>query len=223
MGEYDLRNRFCDKQCESEWKSHHWTGRDHPSWDGGLIETTCEQCEGTYEVKPANMDATRFCSRDCQTEHQTVDSTEYACPVCGDSFERKAYEVKGEQAFCTRECRRTHLSDIRTGENNPMWAGGAPDYYGPSWPEARRRTIDRDGYACRRCSMSRNEHYDHFDRDLEVHHVRPVRSFADPDEAHFDANLVTLCTACHRQYEGIPLIPPHQDSTYPGELAPRVV
>lgn len=41
MGDYELRNTFCDKGCESEWKRENWVGQDHPSYRGGdeLVNT----------------------------------------------------------------------------------------------------------------------------------------------------------------------------------------
>jgi hypothetical protein len=35
MGNYDLDNHFCDKDCEQEWKRSNWVLEDHPNWRGG--------------------------------------------------------------------------------------------------------------------------------------------------------------------------------------------
>lgn len=35
MGNYELENHFCSKECESEWKRSNWVGENHPSWHGG--------------------------------------------------------------------------------------------------------------------------------------------------------------------------------------------
>lgn len=34
MGDYEIRNHFCSKECESVYKSDEWVGEDHPSWMG---------------------------------------------------------------------------------------------------------------------------------------------------------------------------------------------
>ncbi|MFP8954107.1 HNH endonuclease [Natrialbaceae archaeon A-arb3/5] len=59
-----------------------------------------------------------------------------------------------------------------------------PDY-GEGWDELRRRTLQRDGYACTRCGAD--------ERTLQAHHVIP-RSAGGPDELD---NLLTLCRPCH--------------------------
>lgn len=57
--------------------------------------------------------------------------------------------------------------------------------YGEGWEELRRRTLRRDGHACRRCGAD--------DRTLQAHHVVP-RSEGGPDRLE---NLITLCRPCH--------------------------
>jgi 5-methylcytosine-specific restriction endonuclease McrA len=49
-----------------------------------------------------------------------------------------------------------------------------------------QRVIQRDGWRCQRCGSS---------KDLQVHHIQP-RSLLGGD---VEENLVTLCSACHRQ------------------------
>ncbi|MFU8870248.1 HNH endonuclease, partial [Natronococcus sp.] len=39
------------------------------------------------------------------------------------------------------------------------------------------------------------------DRNPDVHHVRPVRSFENAEDAHTLDNVVTLCRSCHRRVE----------------------
>ena len=35
-------------------------------------------------------------------------------------------------------------------------------------------------------------------RKPDVHHIIPVREFADPEDAHTVDNLICLCVTCHR-------------------------
>lgn len=65
-----------------------------------------------------------------------------------------------------------------------MWPG--------TWDATRSEVLDRDGFACRRCSTDVSD----VPKDrLHVHHVRP-RSRDGPDEPE---NLLTLCHSCHDQ------------------------
>lgn len=66
-------------------------------------------------------------------------------------------------------------------------------YTGEAWETARRKAFDRDDSRCQSCGR-RDE--------LHAHHVRPVRSFDTPEDAHFVDNLVVLCKQCHGIWEG---------------------
>jgi len=67
------------------------------------------------------------------------------------------------------------------------------------WCRRRQDIIKRDGGECQYCST---------EEGLEVHHLRPKREFDSPSKANHPANLVTLCTDCHRRLE--PYSPSHQ-------------
>lgn len=77
-------------------------------------------------------------------------------------------------------------------------------YYGPDWSTRREEVIERDGGVCRVCRLSRRE----AEQDLNIHHIRPARGFACGDTVNYDkmndlSNLVTLCSSCHQQFEGL--------------------
>jgi transposase/predicted RNA-binding Zn-ribbon protein involved in translation (DUF1610 family) len=93
----------------------------------------------------------------------------------------------------------------RKGEDNPMWKGGANDYYGPSWYAARRQARERDGYTCQRCGMTDEEHLEEYHQELHVHHIQPFRTFQDHQNANKLDNLITLCRDCHDSLEGLPI------------------
>lgn len=217
MGEVDgstLENHFCNKECESQHRQVHWTGENNPAYSGGNVEVICEECGDAYTVKPSVSDETRFCSNECQDKNQTDEAIELACDWCGDEFEQKAYDVKGESVFCSSKCFSDWMSDERRGDGNPQWRGGKVGYYGESWNEQRRIAVDNADYACELCGMSRNEHYDEYGIDLDVHHRIPVRSFDEPDDANFQSNLVVACRNCHMtKLEAEPT--PHSDVVAP--------
>lgn len=68
--------------------------------------------------------------------------------------------------------------------------------YGPEWEAIRRRVRARDGYRCRVCGAPEPPGQAH-----DVHHLRPLRTFQDPAEAHSPENLITVCRRCHRRLE----------------------
>jgi DEAD/DEAH box helicase domain-containing protein len=70
-----------------------------------------------------------------------------------------------------------------------------PNDYGPGWNRLREAVRARDGYRCQVCGAPENG------RQHDVHHKVPFKSFTSIAEANRMDNLVTLCSACHRQAE----------------------
>lgn len=115
---------------------------------------------------------------------------------------RMKYErERTERNFCSRECYNDALSDDVAGEDNFNWRGGYEPYYGPEWHSQRRKALQRDDYECQSCGLSREQNREQWDKDLEVHHIQPIRTFADTSEANQLSNLITLCTECHTKHE----------------------
>jgi transposase len=98
-------------------------------------------------------------------------------------------------------------SKTRSGEDAANWKGGGPRYYGSNWESKRSAAIDRDSGECQVCGMGRERHREMYGRDIEVHHIRPIRLFDKPENANFLENLITLCKKHHKIWEGIPLRP----------------
>jgi DEAD/DEAH box helicase domain-containing protein len=78
-----------------------------------------------------------------------------------------------------------------------------PADYGPNWPAQRDAARARDGFRCRQCGAPERE-----DRQHDVHHLAPFRSFGYVpgvndfyELANRLENLLTLCPACHRRVE----------------------
>jgi hypothetical protein len=90
------------------------------------------------------------------------------------------------------------------GKENPAWAGGYGDYYGPNWHDQRRRALERDGHECAACGCSEHDHREEWGAGLEVHHITPARLFDDYERMNRLENLVTLCNLCHQRYEQLP-------------------
>lgn len=104
-----------------------------------------------------------------------------------------------------------HDIDVRdkglAGQNNPMWKEetAGPIHYGRGWHEQKRETIrERDDRRCQGCG----EPEENLPVRLNVHHIRPARSFTDPEKRNDGSNLISLCPFCHGKAEKMaPLLP----------------
>jgi 5-methylcytosine-specific restriction endonuclease McrA len=92
-----------------------------------------------------------------------------------------------------------------TGADHWSWKE-SPEYRpnGKEWDELRARCRRRDGHACQLCGVSESDSA----RQLDVHHLTPVREYDDPRDANTLDNVTTLCRSCHRKAERFaPLLP----------------
>lgn len=155
-------------------------------------------------------DALRQAGPEPNLIHNTAE--EVGCDSCNQRIVRQPYKLEeNEHQFCSKECYGDWKSknpgelmlSSQTGEASPLWEGGyvSPEY-GPNWRDVRRRVLERDEHACQSCTMTEQEHLEEYGRSLNAHHIKPVKSFENPEQSHSMANLVTLCTPCHRVYEG---------------------
>lgn len=85
----------------------------------------------------------------------------------------------------------------RTGEDHPHWKENKTHRFGQNWHETREKVLERDGYQCRCCGMSREDHQNAFNTGLSVHHIRPRSEVDNLGRANFLTNLMTLCASCH--------------------------
>lgn len=97
-----------------------------------------------------------------------------------------------------------------SGPDNPRWKdGGEADfYYGSNWRRQRLRVLQRDDYQCQMpgCGITREQHSKEYGKDLNVHHIVPVKFYYRSSDPDFDQmnrldNLVTLCVEHHRYWE----------------------
>jgi len=190
-------SRFCSGECQRQGRSTR--GKERQFID-------CEVCNETFSVHP--NDERRFCSPECfhlwRSDHMSgkdsplYEQKEVTCAECGTQFEREPSVIEArEEQYCSRECYYSNY----TGKNAPRWKGGCETYYGKTWSTQRQKTLERDNHECQDCDLTREEHYEQYDQDLEVHHKTPIRTFEDTAEANQLENLVTLCKSCHQQRE----------------------
>ena len=121
-------------------------------------------------------------------------AAELGCTITPVSFAVGRYDL------------RKDFSEAYRGEDHGAYEGG-PSYYGADWTEKRQEALERDGHKCVACGMSNETHIENNERQLHVHHIKPIRSFEDPKSANRLSNLVTYCEKCHRRWEGIPVAP----------------
>lgn len=140
------------------------------------------------------------------------EKTDVECDNCGKAHSRLPYRLKNrERYFCEIECLREYARENYGMAGNPNWRGGATMFtqYGPRWEKIREQVISDQNGCCRACGRSREE----FDRDLHVHHIKPIRKFEDRngnidwESANTSENLVALCMHCHFEWEGLPVLP----------------
>ena len=107
-----------------------------------------------------------------------------------------------------REAFRERLSKERQGDGNPMADVTGEDhhnykenptpqrfYQSARWKKTREETLERDNHECQACGDTEN---------LDVHHIQPVSAGGPRFELN---NLVTLCDAHHKEWEGLYLRP----------------
>ena len=115
--------------------------------------------------------------------------------------------------YCSMECQLTHetrkkISLSKMGKKNSMWGkfgslngafkGGSIHRYVSGWDYIRQIVLSRDGYRCRKCGLTQEEHFKKYGYDLHIHHISPYRQNKDSAVS----NLVTLCASCHKKIEG---------------------
>ena len=74
------------------------------------------------------------------------------------------------------------------------WTNDRNDY-GTNWPKIRESVRRRDQFKCQVCSVVES------DKQHDVHHKIPFRTFTSTDEANRLENLTTLCRTCHQKVE----------------------
>lgn len=195
-GDYHLENHFCDKQCESEWKSQNWVGENHPNYEGANITLECEECGGEYETHPYHKDESRFCSWTCKREDWANDPETRECENCGKEVTRQPYNFKGENTLCSKDCYSEWWSEQQRGSGNPAWKGGKSGITAVrrmlgerSWNHYARQTRKNAGHVCEMCG----EFQPH--RKLAGHHIIPVASGGVNEQWC----LMALCEVCHKK------------------------
>ena len=206
----DYFKKYCSRDCLL--RSDSYAGENNPNYNGGKEQTNCQICEHEFEYYPSEK-AGLFCPDCVQNETwqtppgldgedhpQWRERIELECAVCGSDIQRTPGTIKSDDVLCSKACHNIWLSNTFTGEGHPNWKGGGSEYYGKGWRRTRLAALERDGYACQICGVTKAE----LGRNPDVHHIVPVRIFVESDshdktDAHTLDNVVSLCVGCHRK------------------------
>lgn len=171
---------FCSRVC-------HYRGRSM----GGLVLRVVEQ---PYSISEEGRKAWKEAGRR-RAGIPRKDVITWVCEVCGKerSITRGHLAPARKLRFCSPQC----ASKANRGAGNPSWRGGHPEYYGPDWRPLQRRARKADGYQCQRCGVLQKA----LGKALDVHHIKPVSSFLQVNDANYIENVVSLCHDCHMLVE----------------------
>jgi hypothetical protein len=132
--------------------------------------------------------------KDIYKPNVNVEYEDVVCYSCGEEDSVMPSRVSGDVYTCSRKCLDEYNSQRMKGENNPRYKDGGSrgSTYDRVWRSVKRKAIDRDGGTCCICDS---------DESLHVHHLKPVRTFENSENAHFLSNAITLCDKCHPKVE----------------------
>lgn len=180
---------FCSNSCRDNWQSDNWSGENNPNFKDSIRELTCNYCGDTFKRYPSQAKNGRgkFCSMSCSQKDKSGENApnyqqvECVCQECGESFSVRKYR-KDDARFCSYSCHYDYMDE------------GASVYYGDMWDEVADEMREKADNKCQICGTEG-------EKKLPVHHIIRVREFDNPNDAHFEENLVVLCQSHHMKME----------------------
>lgn len=194
-----IKKKYCSKGCSSKALAEKSKKR---------VIVLCAYCGEETEKIPSHVadGKNNFCSTAChgkwKSEHlvgeasPTYSKVKTTCSACGNEIAVvKSVYGKHSHNYCSVECMGIAYRERLLGDANPHWKGGrhGRSEYGPTWWEARRKTLARDANTCQLCKVKEDD----LEEALSVHHIRPFRLWRRATEANQLSNLVALCRPCH--------------------------
>ncbi len=177
------KQNFCSRKCFQK---------------GTGVTYTCDYCgnQNTKSECRFNENQKNYCNRECMIKDRENNVTK-KCEQCGDEF---TFPESKSEKFCSRECYSQYRSEVIVGENHPQWLEETRYYYGKNWEKLREKARKRDDYKCVVCGKTKEETND--GKQPHIHHIQPIRTFENPEQANKLSNLVALCPEHHVKYEG---------------------
>lgn len=188
--------KYCSEECKKLGRSNYECRINEKGEKEYKNEYTCELCNKTYTNWNPRHYLRRFCNS-CLSQHKSdlfINKIKTTCGYCGKEIEvipSRFYENK--YCYCNTKCMAEHYAQIYTGENSPTWNGGKYHYKG-NWLHQAKLCRERDNNICQICGKTIDEN----GKNMDVHHIKPYKSFENPEEANQLDNLVSLCHCCHR-------------------------
>lgn len=189
--------KYCSYKCRNIGYKLSFLGDNNPSWKGGKIIKTCDQCGKKYEVSKHRNELSRFCSRKCKDKSligkkRRVDIIK-ECLICGKEFKTHNCWIKRHNntggRYCSLKCASIRNAQLHFGENHPHWNGGTSfkPYTYDFNHKMKEKIRKRDNFCCRICGKSEKE----LGYTLHIHHI-------DYNKLNsIDSNLISLCRVCH--------------------------
>lgn len=190
---YDAKARrtYCE-DCYSEG------GEKNGNYSGAKAVSECRRCGDSFEYYPSDKEGV-YCPSCVKQANEflgtpyaetvEVERIERTCDYCDEQMTVLACERRqGHGRFCSDDCKHSWMSD-QFGEGEAVYNG--------RWRQVRRKALQRDDYRCQKCGDRAHE----LGQNPDVHHIRPVRTFEDPQRAHRLDNLISLCKSCHARVE----------------------
>lgn len=177
--------KFCEKEFQIQYSKIDHKGNycsDTCREQGATVfQIECHNCKNLFSSKRKEY---KYCSEACKLENQQKQLIDLTCFCCKKSFQRPSFTVqkdKKDRVFCSTKCRDKNFSR----EN--------PSRYGSRWSRIREKYVKKHNHTCEICGSINKEKY-----GLEVHHIKPINTFSNVDEANTEDNLMVLCISCHR-------------------------
>lgn len=129
--------------------------------------------------------------------HPRYNRIEIKCTECDAKIITTPSSISSKgKRFCDRSCHDLWRSKHQTGATRYNWKGGYDNYYGESWPSAKKLARKRDLDTCQNCG----KHKSLIGKNLDVHHIRPFKIFGVDNhiKANELSNLICYCPACHK-------------------------
>lgn len=114
------------------------------------------------------------------------------CEYCNKEYQVTPSLIERSR-FCSNNCKHSWMSENLVGEDSHSWKENVVDksnHYNGIYNNVRRRVKNRDN-GCIVCGEEK----------VDAHHIKPVKEFDDPENAHTMDNMVSLCRKHHKEYE----------------------
>jgi len=193
---YDPKSRrtYCE-DCYTE------AGELNGNWKDAKQRVECVRCGSEFEYYPSDKDGV-YCPECVEEadeflgtpsfEFRDVRRIDTRCEYCGESFSVLLSTFKRRPCrFCSQECLYNWMSDdLFQGHRQP-------NAYNGDWRSVRAAALERDNHSCQSCGTTAAE----LGQNPDVHHIVPIRTFDNPDDAHELDNVISLCKTCHMMVE----------------------